>query len=136
MSGLTEVQHLRAEVARLEAALADATAPRTPPGSFAEQAAAAVARMDRCIEILTAVVDGPFQLAHLRLREIGVDTADRTELGMVSMAMLAAPLLDGQAHHAREHGVDCPQLDPVDMVRSYAQVTANAREHLGGKAGG
>lgn len=31
MSAVTEVQHLRAEVARLEAALADATAPRTPP---------------------------------------------------------------------------------------------------------
>ncbi len=104
MSGLTEVAHLRAEVARLEAALAAATAPRTPPGSFAEQAADAVGRMDRSIEILTAV--------------------------------LAAPLLDAQARHAGEHGVDCPQMDPVDLVRSYAQVTAAAREHLGGKAGG
>lgn len=92
--------------------------------------------MDRSIEILTAVLDGPFPLAHLRLREIGMDGSDPTELGMTAMAMLAAPLLDAQAHHAREHGVECAEFDPVGLVRSYAQVTAAAREHLGGKAGG
>lgn len=51
MSGLTEVQHLRAEVARLEAALADATAPRTPPGSFAEQEALRLALLQTGVEL-------------------------------------------------------------------------------------
>lgn len=134
---LTEVEHLRAEVARLEAELAAKVGP-PPSGSIGEHVDDAVSRLDRSIEILTAILDGPISTIGFRLEAIGANERSSVEVGMVSMGMLAAPLLTAQAGHARQHGIECASVGALETVRSYAQATAAARQHLHGaaKAGG
>lgn len=136
MSGVTEVEHLRAEVARLEAELASVRP--GPPPTVDDALTSAVGRLGRSIEILTAILDGPRLLAPMRLEAIGVTSNDPTEVGMVSMGMMAASLLDSVSGHIRhEHGVQCPVLDPVEVVRTYAQATVGMRQAFGApKAGG
>ncbi len=131
MSPVTEVDHLRAEVARLEAELAAATAGGGPAPTAAEAVAKGAARVDRSIEILTAILDGHPLLMLQRLNEIGFDTTDQAESGMFYMGQVAASLLHGAVDHARgDHGVACDAMAPIELVRLYARSTAGARDHM------
>lgn len=135
---VTEVEHLRAEVARLEAEL---SATRTPP-SMASSVEVGVARVDRSIEILTAILDGPQVLMGGRLNEISLDPSDPAEAGMFYMGQLAASLLHAVADHvSADHAVTCGSVRPIELVRAYARATVGVRDGLrsfadGRKAGG
>ena len=140
MSGLTEVQHLRAENARLHTELAAVASPAGPP-TATDVIGRGVARVDRSIEILSAILDGPQLIMGGRLAEIGIDPIDPAESGMFYMGQLAASLLHSAAGHARaDHDVCCPAMSPIALVRSYAQATAAVRDEMrifgASKAGG